>query len=70
MDDIFASMFGGGGGGGRGHTHGPGGGRSEKRKTQTEPSVVNLSVTLEELYNGKEKKMDIARSRKCVTCAG
>lgn len=71
MDDIFASMFGGGGGGGgRGHNHGPGGGRPEKKKTQTEPSVVKLSVTLEELYNGKEKKMDIQRSRKCGTCAG
>lgn len=70
MDDMFASMFGGrrpapgsGGGGARGE-------QGQGKKVQTKPSVVNLSVTLEELYNGRERKMDVERTRTCSGCSG
>ncbi|KAM0749909.1 DnaJ-domain-containing protein [Meredithblackwellia eburnea MCA 4105] len=67
MDSFFGASFGGPGFGG------PGGmpGRSKRgRKVPTEPSVVELKVTLEEIYKGAEKKIEIQRSRKCTSCEG
>jgi len=67
--DIFAQMFGGGGGGGRG-------GRRQRQKTKD--VVQPLKVTLEQLYNGAQKKMAITRQvvdkkkgvRACQECDG
>ncbi|GAA6037514.1 hypothetical protein JCM8097_008229 [Rhodosporidiobolus ruineniae] len=73
FQDFFAEMFGGGGMGGFG---GPppgmgGGGRPrQRRKTQTAPSNVDLPVTLEELYAGAQKKIEIERTRTCGGCSG
>ena len=56
--DIFNMFFGGGGG--------PGGPRSNKSK----PIVHKLGVTLEELYNGKTRKLAVSRDLKCDGCDG
>lgn len=68
MDDLFSSFFGGerstAGGGGRAPRPRP------QPKTQTKPSVVSLQVTLEELYNGMEKKLEVQRTRTCASCGG
>ncbi|BGP03620.1 protein of heat shock protein DnaJ family [Rhodotorula toruloides] len=69
FDDFFAEMFGGMGGPPPGM--GGGGGRPrQRRKTQTEPSEVELPVTLEELYNGANKTLSVERTRKCGPCSG
>jgi DnaJ-class molecular chaperone len=72
-DEMFSSMFGGGRGGqsrgGRAPPPGSAGGAG-KRKAQSQPSSATITVTLEELYNGKEKKIDIERARSCGTCKG
>lgn len=65
-DDLFESMFGGMGGMGSGRRQPP----SQRRKEQASPSVVHLNVSLEDLYNGKEKKLEVARTRTCGTCKG
>lgn len=49
------------GGGGRGRPPPP---------TQAKPSVVQMGMKLEDLYNGSEKSIAVERSRKCGTCAG
>ncbi|KAK4698222.1 hypothetical protein P7C70_g8060, partial [Phenoliferia sp. Uapishka_3] len=69
MNAFFGGQFG-GGGGGRRAPGGAGGGPRSRRKTQTSPSVVELKVTLEELYNGKEATIEIQRARTCGTCHG
>lgn len=59
-DDIFSQFFG-GGGGGRGGRRGP-------RKT---PSVKHvLKVSLEDVYNGKVRKMRVSREVICTPCGG
>ncbi|TNY19315.1 hypothetical protein DMC30DRAFT_448066 [Rhodotorula diobovata] len=72
--DFFAEMFGGvppGFGGPPPPGGGGGGGRPrQKRKTQTPPSVVDLPLTLEELYTGCAKHLAVERTRTCATCAG
>lgn len=71
--DFFAEMFGGvpPGFGGPPPPGGGGGGRPrQKRKTQTPPSVVDLPLTLEELYTGCAKHLAVERTRTCATCAG
>lgn len=66
MDDIFASMFAGAGG-----SFNPGGGRGRQQpKRQTRPSVVEYPVTLEELFVGKEKNVEVERQRTCGSCKG
>ena len=58
--DMFNMFFGGGAGGGMG------GGGSNK----TKPMVHKLGVTLEELYNGKVRKLAANRDLKCDDCDG
>ncbi|KAL0226632.1 hypothetical protein P9112_013956 [Eukaryota sp. TZLM1-RC] len=58
--DIFESMFGGMGGmGGRG-----------RQRTRAEDIQHDMSVSLEDLYNGKTKRIRVTRARKCHTCSG
>jgi len=59
--DIFNMMFGGGMGG-------MGGGCRNSNKTK--PMVHKLGVTLEELYNGKTRKLAATRDRVCNDCGG
>lgn len=56
--DIFNAMFGGGFGG---QSRGP---------RKGENVVHSLSVTLEDLYNGKMSKLAIIRNRVCKACKG
>jgi len=65
--DIFSQFFGGGGGGGFGF--GGGGGRS-RGPQRTQDIVTPLTVKLEDIYNGKTKKMKITRNIICKTCVG
>lgn len=58
--DIFNMMFGGGMGG-------MGGGRSSNK---TKPMIHKLGVTLEELYNGKTRKLAATRDIICSSCDG
>lgn len=84
-DDFFSSMFGGGGGMGGmfgggmggmggfpfGDLFGGGGGhgrRQQKRRTQN--MVYHLKVTLEELYNGATRSVELERSTLCGGCEG
>jgi len=62
-EDIFSQFFGGGffGGGG-------GGGGSRKRKG--EDLVHPLTVTLEDLYNGKIQKLALKKNVICAQCTG
>lgn len=53
----FGGMFGGGGGGNRGERRGKDVGHA-------------LQVTLEDLYNGKEKKLSLNKQVICAQCAG
>jgi len=57
--DAFSSFFGGGMGGGR--SRGP---------QRTKDMVTPLTVKLEDIYNGKTKKMKITRNIICKTCTG
>ncbi|KAI3986451.1 hypothetical protein MKX01_037733 [Papaver californicum] len=62
--DIFESFFGGGGGG-------FGGGSSRgRRQKQGEDVVHTLKVSLEDLYNGTEKKLSLSRNALCSKCNG
>jgi len=58
--DIFNMMFGGGMGG-------MGGGRNSNK---TKAMVHKLGVTLEELYNGKVRKLAASRDIQCSACDG
>lgn len=59
MADIF-DLFGGGGGGRR----------AAPRERRGEDVVHRLKVTLEELYNGGNRKLSLSRNIKCSTCSG
>lgn len=61
--DIFEHFFGGGGSGFFG------GGR-ERGPTKTKDMVHEISVTLEDLYNGKTSKMAVNRNVICKQCKG
>lgn len=80
-EDIFSSMFGGGMGGmggmggfpfdlfgGGGGMGGFGGRRQQKRRTQN--MVYPLKCTLDELYNGATRNIELERSLLCGTCSG
>lgn len=57
-EDVFNSFFG-------------GDSRPRKQpKRQTPPSRCAIPISLEELYKGKEVKLEIERERKCGTCSG
>ncbi|KAI5475844.1 hypothetical protein MNV49_000808 [Pseudohyphozyma bogoriensis] len=43
---------------------------ASKRKSYDQPSKVDLYVSLEEAFEGCEKKLEIKRERKCATCKG
>jgi len=63
--DLFERFFGGGMfGGGRGERGSPGG------KRRGEDVVHHLQVTLEDLYNGKSKKIALTKDVICVGCKG
>lgn len=68
MDDMFASMFGGAAGPSRSRAAPPG--QRKKSKSQSQSSSAEISVTLEDLFVGKEKKIDIERVRSCSQCKG
>ncbi|KAI3984609.1 hypothetical protein MKX01_040486 [Papaver californicum] len=61
--DIFESFFGGGGGFGGGSSRG-------RRQKQGEDVVHTLKVSLEDLYNGTEKKLSLSRNALCSKCNG
>jgi DnaJ family protein A protein 2 len=54
----------------RGMHGGHGGGRNEKVQRKLKPTVVELNVTLEDLYLGKMKSVSYDRQRNCETCDG
>jgi len=60
--DLFGNLFGGGGGGGRG--------RQRKDDHRTEDVVHELGVSIQDLYNGKTKKLSINRKVNCEDCGG
>jgi DnaJ-class molecular chaperone len=74
MDDFFASMFGGGGFGGPP----PGFAGQQQRQQQQrrqqkkrgDDQVIELEVTLEECYTGKERKFELEKNVICSTCKG
>jgi DnaJ family protein A protein 2 len=86
FEDIFSHLFGGFGGGmggmggmggfpfdifgggGMGGMGGRGGGRGGKRRTQN--LVYPLKITLEDLYNGATKNIELERSIVCNGCKG
>ena len=67
MDDIFAEFF--AGSGFSFSFGGPGmGGSGRPRKGQD--SVIPYDVTLEDLYNGKQVKMNMEKEVVCNACNG
>jgi DnaJ family protein A protein 2 len=66
--DIFGSMF--GGGGGFGGSFAAGGSSRHRGPQRTKDMVSAINVTLEDIYNGKTKKMKITRNVICTTCGG
>ena len=58
--DIFNMFFGGGGGMGGG----------QRGSNKSKPIIHKLGVTLEELYNGKTRKLAVSRDLKCDDCNG
>jgi len=62
--DLFERFFGGGMFGGGGRERGPPG------KRRGEDVVHHLQVTLEELYNGKSKKIALTKDIICAGCKG
>jgi len=58
--DIFNMMFGGG----------MGGMGSGRQSNKTKPMVHKLGVSLEELYNGKTRKLAATRDKLCSACDG
>ncbi len=63
FSDIFEDFFGDFGGGGRGR-------RSRKSNFRGSDLRYDLSITLEEAYNGKKKDIKFSTSEKCNTCNG
>lgn len=62
FSDVFEDLFGGGFGGG--------GGQRGKRAARGSDLRYNLSVTLEEAYNGKQATLTVPSSVICDTCNG
>jgi len=60
--DIFNMFFGGGGF--------AGGGGGSRRANKSKPIVHKLGVSLEELYNGKTRKLAVTREVCCEKCGG
>lgn len=79
FEDIFGGLFGGGmfGGGGMGMGGFPfdlfgggGGGHGRRQKRRTQNMVYPLKCTLEDLYNGTTKNIEVERSQTCGVCEG
>ncbi|KAL0212086.1 hypothetical protein RCL1_005712 [Eukaryota sp. TZLM3-RCL] len=49
---------------------GMGGGQRGRSKTAADDIVHEMSVSLEDLYNGKTKKIRVTRAVRCLTCNG
>ncbi|EAY16904.1 DnaJ domain containing protein [Trichomonas vaginalis G3] len=64
-DDIFSHLFGFGGGFGRTY-----GSRRSSRPQRTRDTEQHVQCTLEELYNGTDKKVHIQRNKICSKCHG
>eukprot|EP01100_Stratorugosa_tubuloviscum_P004129 TRINITY_DN201_c2_g1_i1.p1 TRINITY_DN201_c2_g1~~TRINITY_DN201_c2_g1_i1.p1 ORF type:complete len:424 (+),score=236.42 TRINITY_DN201_c2_g1_i1:174-1445(+) len=62
MADFMSQFFGGGGGASNNRT------RAQERKSSD--IKYELTVTLEDVYNGKNKKLRIKRTVQCPTCNG
>ena len=67
QNDIFSHIFGSFGSFG---DFGFGGGRRSSRPRRTQDISYELSVPLEELYTGGDRKLPIQRERKCTKCNG
>ena len=63
FSDIFEDFFGDFSGGGRGR-------RSRKSNFRGSDLRYDLSITLEEAYNGKKQDIKFSTSEKCNTCSG
>jgi DnaJ family protein A protein 2 len=63
--DIFADLF--GDGMGFSFSFGPGAG---SRQTNGRNTFIPYDVTLEDLYNGKNVKMNLEKEVLCCTCKG
>jgi DnaJ family protein A protein 2 len=61
--DIFGSFFGMGGG-----SHAAGG--RPRGPQRTKDMITPINITLEDIYNGKTKKMKVSRNVVCVPCGG
>jgi DnaJ-class molecular chaperone len=61
--DIFDMFFGGGGFGGRG-------GRGQRGERKAKNVVHQLSLPLEDLYNGATKKLAVHKNVICEKCTG
>jgi DnaJ family protein A protein 2 len=62
MDDIFGHLF--------GRRFGGGGGGGAPQRARTRDIEHKISVTLEDLYNGKEVALKITRDVICLECGG
>ncbi len=56
FQDIFDQIF--------------GGGTTQKRKRQGSNLKISTTITLEEAYNGADKKFEVERKIKCNNCSG
>jgi molecular chaperone DnaJ len=65
FEDIFSQFFGGGAGG-----RGQGGGRQRNRPQQGQNLRTQVTLDLEEVYEGVEKQFTIARPEECPKCNG
>jgi DnaJ-class molecular chaperone len=71
FDDIFESMFGNDFfGAGMGSSGAGASQPRKKRKTRGDDQKIELTVTLEEAYSGKEKKLEIEKRVICPKCEG
>ncbi len=67
FEDIFEQFFSGGGGG---SSFGGGGGRQGDRPRQGRDLRTDLTIDLEEAFDGITKQVSIRRPERCGTCGG
>eukprot|EP01116_Phalansterium_solitarium_P001898 TRINITY_DN11730_c0_g1_i1.p1 TRINITY_DN11730_c0_g1~~TRINITY_DN11730_c0_g1_i1.p1 ORF type:complete len:424 (+),score=154.67 TRINITY_DN11730_c0_g1_i1:121-1392(+) len=70
MEDIFAAMFGMGGGHPFHGRRGGGGGGGPRAKRKGKDEYQALRVSLGDLYNGKQVKLQMSKSVLCSQCEG
>ena len=67
-EDIFKMFFGGGAGGGMENMfHGH---HQQQRRNKSAPKVVNIPISLKELYDGTKKKITLKLKKCCGKCDG